>query len=85
MTTKKNRTVSVLDPKGICSLRLTAIRSLVTARRALLELGSKAPTMARANEIGEEFEKLGEVLANLRKPHQPTKHTHGPLKEESEG
>jgi hypothetical protein len=61
------------------SNRATAILILKRAERALLRLAVDEANEEASNHIADAHDRLCETLANLRKPLQPTPHTHGPL------
>lgn len=69
-------------PSVATTRRLTIIRSLVDARKAMLALAVDTEDTQKREELGRMEETLGEVLAAIRKPLQPTPHTHGPLPQE---
>lgn len=62
--------------------RLHIIRNLVAARRALLRLAVETEDAEQSRQLGEAEDALGSILASIRKPLQPTPHTHGPLPQE---
>ena len=70
------------SPSKATTERLTVIRSLVTARKTLLSLAVGTKDNAECEKLGEAFETLGEILAEIRKPLQPRPSAHGALPQE---